>query len=68
MKNPKIIKQYVSEDNVFLIKTFKTTSNEIVIETSEYVDMTNVHKQFCISKETAIAFAQDILEKANELK
>jgi hypothetical protein len=68
MKNPKIIKQYVSEDNVFLIKAFKTTSNEIVIETSEYVDGKNVIKQFSISKQTAISFAQDMLKKANELK
>lgn len=68
MKKPKFFKQYLSEDDNFLIKTFKTTTNEIVVDITEYVDGTNIHKHFCISKETAIDFANDLLKKANELK
>jgi hypothetical protein len=66
MIEPRFFKQYFSEDDLFLIKSFKTKDNQIVIETEE--NGKNIFCQVLFSKESAIDFANDLLKKANELK
>ena len=66
MKEPRFFKQYFSEDNLFLVKSYKTNDNFIVFETEDIQD--NTITKVVISKESAIDFANDLLKKANELK
>jgi|LakMenEpi03Aug12_release.lakeMendotaPanAssembly.Ray.scaffolds.fasta_scaffold184789_3 hypothetical protein len=66
IKKPKFFKQYYCEDNMFLIKSYKTNDNFIILETEDITNKT-INK-ICLSKESAIDFANDLLKKANELK
>lgn len=66
MKEPKFFKQYFCEDNLFLVKSYKTHDNFTVLETEDIQKKTIT--KVVISKESSIDFANDLLKKANELK
>lgn len=68
MKNAKFIKEYLSDNELFVVKSFKTTNNQIVIETRNNSANDLKTTQIVISKETAIDFANDLLIKANQLE
>jgi|688.fasta_scaffold108026_3 hypothetical protein len=68
MKNPRFIKEYLSDNDLFTIKSFKTTNNQIVIETKNNSANDLFSTQIIISKETAIDMANDLLQKANQLE
>jgi hypothetical protein len=68
MKNARFIKEYLSDNDLFTIKSFKTTNNQIVIEIKNNSTNDLFATQIIISKETAIDMANDLLQKANQLE
>jgi hypothetical protein len=68
MKNARFIKEYLSYNDLFTIKSFKTTNNQIVIEIKNNSTNDLFATQIIISKETAIDMANDLLQKANQLE